>query len=130
MIDIEFKAKSITTGEWVYSMTISKGNIKRKRDKYFFEIGDNKWVGVIPETIGQYTGEVDKSNNRIYRGDLLLLDVDDGREHQRIWEVVFKEGMWLAVTGAITANRTLALYRLKNMSGDFKVIGNIHDKTK
>ena len=48
---IKFRAKRVNGGEWVKSMTISYGTIKRKMYNVFFEVEPNKWVGVIPETV-------------------------------------------------------------------------------
>lgn len=50
---IKFRAKRVNGGEWVKSMTISYGTIKRKMYNVFFEVEPNKWVGVIPETVCQ-----------------------------------------------------------------------------
>lgn len=69
--DIIFRGIAINTNEFVYSMTISKGTIKRKRNDYFFEVGENKWVGVFPESVGQFTGKKDIDGIDIYEGDIL-----------------------------------------------------------
>ena len=52
---IKFRAKRVNGGEWVKSMTISYGTIKRKMYNVFFEVEPNKWVGVIPETVCQFS---------------------------------------------------------------------------
>lgn len=44
---IKFRGKRINGGEWVESMTISNGTIKRKMYDVFFEVQPDKWVGVI-----------------------------------------------------------------------------------
>ena len=52
--EIIFRGKRVIGGEWVNSMTISHGTIKRKTYAVFFEIEPEKWIGVIPETVGQF----------------------------------------------------------------------------
>lgn len=46
------KFKAITTsGQWVESMTIAKGKIKRKERNLYMEIEPDNWKQVIPETV-------------------------------------------------------------------------------
>jgi len=40
MREILFKAKEFNGGEWVESMTLAYGTIKRKRDWLFMQVGD------------------------------------------------------------------------------------------
>lgn len=74
---IKFRAKRVNGGEWVKSMTISYGTIKRKMYNVFFEVEPNKWVGVIPETVCQFSEITDKNGNSIFEHDLILIHERD-----------------------------------------------------
>lgn len=80
MREILFRGKTINSNEWVESMTIANGTIKRKRDDLFMEISEDKWVGVIPETVGLFIGvkgyEGDYENRhknevKLFEGDIV-----------------------------------------------------------
>ena len=72
--EILFKAKRVDNKGWVQSMTISTGVIKRKRHLFYMEVGDNVWVQIIPETVCQFTGLLDKNKNKIFEGDAVNCD--------------------------------------------------------
>jgi uncharacterized phage protein (TIGR01671 family) len=75
MREILFKAQRLDNKEWVYGY-FYKGFIKGKF--YIIEIksgGDE--IEIIPETVCQFTGVLDKSGDKIFEGDLLRFPAQD-----------------------------------------------------
>ena len=136
--EIKFRGKTINGNEWIYGPTISQGTIKRKANKWFMEVAENKWKGLQPNTLGQYTGLKDKNGKEIYEGDILR-----GNEYPFNCDGVdnyFAEIVW--------ADNVCGFYRLTHKKPNstvrgishgnweqldeddiksFEVIGNIHD---
>lgn len=77
-----FRAKT-THGEWVESMTIAKGTIKRKAHLMYMEVAPDNWKQIIPETVCQYTGVDDKNGKKIFHND--LVKDERGRVLQIVW---------------------------------------------
>lgn len=125
MRTIKFKGKSLEDGEWNYgdlshvaNQTLVKNNPCRdKRPVFTF--------AVAPDTVGQYTGFLDKDGKEVYEGDIL-------RYNNSTFAVEWSEDL-----GAFT----LRPIREKGKCDDiplgvilkyirFIIIGNIHDKQK
>lgn len=73
--EILFRAKTVNSGEWVEGITIAKGTIKRKANDLFMEISENKWVGIVPETLSQFTGANDKNDIRIFENHIVKYQI-------------------------------------------------------
>ena len=108
-------------------MTVANGTIKRKLYDVFLEIGEDKWKGIIPETLCQFTGLIDNYGNRIFEGDLLELPHNDFCR-EGIHEVsYYKDGF---VSSSVlfndieTANKNNLTWVINRGA---KVIGNKHD---
>ena len=115
---IEFRAKRINNGEWVYGY-LTKREYKLKSawfDRYFI---DGHHVEVA--TIGQFTGLLGRNRQRIFEGDIIKIAAGWSYGNQYVVKWITQECGFLLVSDMNYA--PWIKYTLSNL----EIIGNIHD---
>lgn len=124
MREILFRGKRTDNSEWVegYYLHISEGEGTYDHEQHFIKTEYKGRFGpcyeVIPETVGQYTGQKDKNGKKIFEGDIVKCSViyDVGcypYSKTEIRDVVYRDGCFNP------------FYDCERSS--FEAIGNIHD---
>lgn len=130
---IVFRGKRIDNGEWIfgnladYSMKVFNTTIEKKvifsnivifaTDNFGFVVDD---CAVDPNTIGQFTGLLDKNGKEIYEGDIIL---QQGYSSKRPMLVRFGHGAFIVGWhgGSSTATRPMLIQKR------CEVLGNIYE---
>ena len=131
MSEILFRAKRIDNGEWVegYYLKTTLGKDIEPSDVIFVPFKINRsgqwgWIKVLPETLCQYTGMVDKNGNRIWENDIVSALSEGkyatGMVKQRI------DGLYI-IYPAYQHNEFWGLCPDKNRKTNVEVIGNVFD---
>ena len=150
MENIEFKAKMVDGGVWVYgSYTAMREDdhnecFRTKPHKIYhriwqWESGDWNMGGyanyeVIPETVCQWTILFDKNRTKLYDGDKFQYRKHDGYFLGDFVGVVkFKDGCFgFTVIGEASTGYFVPFSKFDELQEDFldhiEIIGNIHDK--
>ncbi|EBD1472290.1 hypothetical protein BBD51_02145 [Listeria monocytogenes] len=131
MREIEFRAKRIDNGEWIY------GNLIPFEDSATFIFADerkgastltyahliiNNMHAIDEKTIGQYTGLKDKNGKKIFEGDIVEISVYDRLDWSSIkGKVVFLNGAWLVEDVGHFA------ITLQTETNEIEIIGNVHE---
>lgn len=80
MRKILFRGKRTDNGEWVQGYPCRYGWIGKEKDYIIPDYASVLYIAEIdPETIGQYTGIVDKYGMKIFEGDVVRYDYEEER---------------------------------------------------
>lgn len=126
MREILFRGKKLDNGGWVYGSLFGKRHIaveirEGEEPVSSFGVATYRWVEVIPETVGQYTGLDDKNGVKIFEGDIL-------RDDESIVVVKFVDGGFSVdyrTIGGKWRNYSDLFDYLDDYEGE--IIGNIYD---
>ena len=111
MREILFRGKG-KNGSWIYGIPTFELNFIFNSEQ--FNNPDN--YGIIPDTLGQFTGFIYELNKYIFEGDLVKQDKEP------IGKVEFYLGMFVIIPiGKFNEPH------LRRLNGNAKVAGNIHD---
>ena len=123
MREILFRGKT-SDGEWVEGFYSSEEyNIDTHSIEYIPRIqliGKCVSLGVLPETVGQFTGLTDRNGRKIFEGDIV-------RYCDTIHQVVFEQRNTTAYFGLVYSEiETMPFGHYQDLK-QIEVIGNIHD---
>lgn len=119
--EILFRGKRVDNGEW------AEGSLCVFDTEMHFirPIGHSfrfQWEKVIPETVGQFTGLMDKEKNNIFEGDLIEV-CDNKNGLLKVEFVNAYSGGW--VLSHESTHQYLSLGARK--PDEIKITGNIHE---
>ena len=121
MRTIKFRGKRLDNGEWVYGYYAKLAHDRVPVIQETTEDGI-KLHQVVPDTVGQFTGLLDKNGKEIYEGDILIEPNIFELPRHVFWDNRFAR--WGNISP--TTHGYIALHDYSKP----EIIGNIHDNTE
>lgn len=120
MRTIKFRGKRLDNGEWVYGFLTCYAE-KVAAIQHWNKKGHLTGYGTDPESVGQWTGLVDRHGKEIYEGDIVILETVS--RHRSLgcvrWTDFARYEFWHL--------RQDQGFQLGQRFDETEIIGNIHD---
>jgi uncharacterized phage protein (TIGR01671 family) len=124
----KFRGQRYDTKEWIYGSLLENDIIVVKGatdvDEDYIGFSD-EWSSVLPETVGEFTGLLDKNGKEIFEGDIVKYNFIT-TERQAIFKIVWCRYGWCLVDNDEVEYLDSAEWHC----GEAEIIGNIHDGVK
>lgn len=146
MRELLFRGKQVTDGEWViggiYINTDGKPHIVGKaryrpdtRDWDTAEYYENNphcitaCIEVIPETVGQFTGMVDKNGQKIFEGDIIARENYYNAIHRALIGYDHASFVYFNTSKAFYKDIPFVIDDCEDCINEdnYEIVGNIHD---
>jgi len=126
MREIKFRGKRKDNGEWVYGVVV-QGNFFTFIVTRIKTINKNLFTDLVyhevdPETVGQFTGLLDKNGREVFEGDVCSFKFE---WQDRVEEVIFMGGSF--ALGWCISLRQSQIDEHKEVRSTIEIIGNIYE---
>jgi len=132
--EILYKAKRVDNGEWVYGLPIYKNHIRvftehEYEDGRKIKYSTTKDYQVVPKTMCEFTGLIDKNENKIFENDIVEYEDCPASDYYRE-DIIMNRGVIEFEDGAffVTNRETVEMGDLVyNGVMECSVVGNTFD---